>query len=261
MQRKLYQQKDKKMGEISDVVLPVVQQPLTDIWDATVGSWIGFWADKKRLDRQLKFEDYKNKILTECGKIPEDKKLEPQLSIIGPALEASKFYIDEEILRDMFAKLIANSMNADKQQFINAAFVEIIKQMSPVDANILKTFIKNKQQPISRFIEYREIPGQGIQKDQYFPLVDLVYTIPEIDSINNANLIANGISINNLSRLGLLDCTLFGLGECLAEDNMYALHQQIMNDKIKIQHLNVDMIKGLVKITPLGTAFINSCME
>ena len=248
------------MGEISDVVLPVVQQPLTDIWDATIGSHIGFWADKKRFDRQLKFEDYKRKILTECGKIPDDKRQEPRLSIIGPALEASKFYIDEEILRDMFAKLIANSMNIDKQKFVNSAFVEIIKQMSPMDANILKTFIKQQQQPISRFVEYREIPGQDIQKDQYFPLIDLVYTIPEVDSINNANLAMNSVSINNLSRLGLLDCTLLGLGECLAEDNNYALHQQIMKDKVKPQHPNVDMIKGLVKITPLGSAFIKSCM-
>lgn len=250
------------MGEVSDVVLPIAQEPIKDIWDATIGSWVGFWADKKRLDRQLKLEDYKKKILTEYGKIPEDKKLDPQLSIIGPALEASKFYIDEEILRDMFAKLIANSMNADKQQFINAAFVEIIKQMSPLDASILKTFMENQQQPISRFVEYREIPGQNIQKDQYYPLVDLVYTIPEIDSINKSksDLLVNSVSINNLSRLGLLDCTLWGLGERLAEDNKYALHKQIMDDIIRLRHLNVDMIKGLVKITPLGVAFAKSCM-
>ncbi len=249
------------MGEVSDVVLPVVQQPLTDIWDATIGSWIGFWADKKRLDRQLKFEDYKKKILTECGKIPEDKKLEPQLSIIGPALEASKFYIDEEILRDMFAKLIANSMNADKKQFINAAFVEIIKQMSPLDAQILKTFMQQSQQPLSQFIKPTKDSAQNVRKGEYIALTDMIYTIPGVDNADKANLIANGVSINNLSRLGLLNCTLSRHGEYISEDVFYELHKQIMEKTIKLEHPDAIIMKGFVKITPLGTAFIKSCME
>ena len=228
------------MGEVSDVVLPIAQEPIKDIWDATIGSWIGFWADKKRLDRQLKLEDYKKKILTEYGKIPEDKKLDPRLSIIGPALEASKFYIDEEILRDMFAKLIANSMNADKQQFINVAFVEIIKQMSPLDAEILKSFVVQRQQPISRFIEYRRDQEKNLKRDEFFTLV---------------------VAINNLSRLGLIECSLSQLGERLAEDYNYEVHQRIMEKIFMAQHPDVDIMKGFVKITPLGTAFIKSCMN
>ncbi len=249
------------MGEVSDVVLPIAQEPIKDIWDATIGSWIGFWADKKRLDRQLKLEDYKKKILTEYGKIPEDKKLDPRLSIIGPALEASKFYIDEEILRDMFAKLIANSMNADKQQFINVAFVEIIKQMSPLDAEILKSFVVQRQQPISRFIEYRRDQEKNLKRDEFFTLVDVVYTTPKIDNLDNLNLIANGVAINNLSRLGLIECSLSQLGERLAEDNNYEVHQRIMEKIFMAQHPDVDIMKGFVKITPLGTAFIKSCMN
>ena len=249
------------MGEVSDVVLPIAQEPIKDIWDATIGSWIGFWADKKRLDRQLKLEDYKKKILAEYGKIPEDKKLDPRLSIIGPVLEASKFYIDEEILRDMFAKLIANSMNADKQQFINAAFVEIIKQMSPLDAEILKSFVVQRQQPISRFIEYRRDREKNLKRDEFFTLVDVVYTTPKIDNLDNLNLIANGVSINNLSRLGLIECSLSQLGERLAEDNNYEVHQRIMEKIFMAQHPDVDIMKGFVKITPLGSAFIQCCMS
>lgn len=248
------------MGEISDVIMPVVQQPLNDIWDATIGSWIGFWADKKRLDRQLKIEDYKRKILTECGKIPDEKRQDPQLSIIGPALEASKFYIDEETLRDMFAKLIANSMNIDKQKFINSAFVEIIKQMSPLDAEILKTFIYHSLQPISQFIEYAKDATQNIRKDQYMALTDMIYTIPGIDSVDKANLIANGVSINNLNRLGLLECKLSRHGEYIAEDDFYTLHQQIMEKMMKPEHPDVNLMKGFVKITPLGSAFIQCCI-
>ena len=249
------------MSEFSDAMLPVIQQPLTDIWDATIGSWIGFWADKKRLDRQLKFEDYKRKILTECGKIPDDKRQEPQLSIIGPALEASKFYIDEEVLRDMFAKLIANSMNADKQQFINSAFVEIIKQMSPLDAQILKTFLTEKQQAISAFVEYVKGQSQQTQKKEYFILENVIYTIPGIDTLETFNNVTNSISINNLARLGLVEYSISRFGESLVDDSVYALHKDILEKTVKTEHPDADIIKGMVKITPLGTAFIESCLR
>lgn len=39
---------------------------------------------------------------------------EPSLSIAGPALEASKFYLEEEELRNLFTKLIASSMDKSK---------------------------------------------------------------------------------------------------------------------------------------------------
>lgn len=248
------------MGEVSDVVLPIAQEPIKDIWDATIGSWIKLCADKKRFERQLKFEDFQKKILVKYNRIPDDKKIEPKLAIVGPALEASKFYIDEEILRDMFAKLIANSMNLDKQQFINSAFVEIIKQMSPLDAQILKSFITQRQQPISRFIEYRRDQDKNLKRDEFFTLVDIVYTVSESDNVDNVNLIANSVSVNNLSRLGLIECTLSQLGERLAEDNVYETHQQIMEKVFKTQHPDVDIMKGFVKITPLGSAFIQCCM-
>ncbi|WP_415843021.1 Abi-alpha family protein [Staphylococcus aureus] len=42
--------------------------------------------------------------------------------LLGPALEASKFYISEKTLSNMFAKLIASSMDAQKK-LINPPFI------------------------------------------------------------------------------------------------------------------------------------------
>lgn len=250
------------MGGILDLVSPVAQRALDDIWDATIGSWIGLWADKKKFDREMEFADYKNKILTEWHKIPDDKKTDPKFAIVGPALEASKFYIDEEILRDMFAKLIANSMNLDKQQFARSAFVEIIKQMSPTDAKILKTFMIDSSQPLSRFIEYSGGDSQNVKKDQYQKLIDQVYTMPGEENKSVSDVLSNGISINNLSRLGLLEYVVTKItGERLANDELYQPHMRIMEEQIKPGHPHVDIIKGVVKVTQLGAAFIKSCME
>ncbi|WP_267814141.1 Abi-alpha family protein [Staphylococcus aureus] len=54
--------------------------------------------------------------------VPENNLQEPQFSLLGPALEASKFYISEKTLSNMFAKLIASSMD-DRKKLINPPFI------------------------------------------------------------------------------------------------------------------------------------------
>ncbi|MBT2721454.1 DUF4393 domain-containing protein [Bacillus sp. ISL-46] len=74
--------------------------------------------------------------------------IEPPLSIVGPALEASKFYIEEEELRSMFAKVVAASMDNRQASYVHPAFIEIIKQLSPVDALVISSFSDESKQPI-----------------------------------------------------------------------------------------------------------------
>jgi hypothetical protein len=90
--------------------------------------------EKLKLKRQKDLQAFKDTLENEVAKIPEQNRIEPKLSIAGPALEASKYFIEEESLRSMFAKLLANSMNKDTSQYVQTSFVEIIKQMSPLDA-------------------------------------------------------------------------------------------------------------------------------
>ncbi len=93
------------------------------------------------------------------------------MSIVGPALEASRYYIEEEELRKMFAKLIASSMNKNKSEIsiTHPSFVEIIKQLTPLDAQILDFIINNNQTaPIVRIgIKYPN-GGSRIHYDLLF---------------------------------------------------------------------------------------------
>ncbi len=61
------------------------------------------------------------------------------MSIVGPALEASKYYFDEKEIRNMFANLIASSMDSTYNGLVQHSFVEIIRQLSPYDAKLFNT--------------------------------------------------------------------------------------------------------------------------
>lgn len=149
-------------------------QTINDIW----GLFGGDWLHAKRLKCQQK---YAEKIVEKVVNIPPEKLQEPKLSILGPALEASKFYIEEEEIREMFANLIAASMNSDYNDYIQHSFVEIIKQLTPYDAKLFK-FLNND------FDLYTDYDGIQSYQTEEFP-----------------NRKLNAISLNNLKRHGLIE--------------------------------------------------------
>ena len=88
--------------------------------------------------------DFKANIESKVKKIPDNNLQEPELSIIGPAIESSKFYISERVIRDLFSNLIASAMDNRKTNDVHHSFVELIKQMSPKDAILFKFLCNQK---------------------------------------------------------------------------------------------------------------------
>jgi len=70
--------------------------------------------------------------------IPNDRLEPPPLRIAGPTIEAMKFCVDDMDLVDLFANLLVTSMDQSRKTMAFPAFIEIIKQLSPDEARILK---------------------------------------------------------------------------------------------------------------------------
>lgn len=82
-------------------------------WELVFGKF-HLYVDKVIYQREVEFEKFKEQFKKEISSVPENNLQEPQFSLLGPALEASKFYISEKTLSNMFAKLIASSMDDRK---------------------------------------------------------------------------------------------------------------------------------------------------
>lgn len=215
----------------------------------------GYKMDIKVRQRKQEVDNlFLKDIVTEVSNIPIDQIQEPKLSVLGPALEASKYYIDDEELRSLFAKLIAASMDNSKNEVLQPAFVEIIKQMSPIDAkNLINLYdIKDKQNPIVSIIL------ESKDSKNYKEVFDHFY----IENIGNISHVRVASSLLNLKRLGLIE---INYGVFLSDKNRYLSYEnhpiinQFKNEYNDDLH-SIKLKKGLIKITNFGMDFCKICI-
>lgn len=215
----------------------------------------GYKMDIKVRQRKQEVDNlFLKDIATEVSNIPIDQIQEPKLSVLGPALEASKYYIDDEELRSLFAKLIAASMDNSKNEVLQPAFVEIIKQMSPIDAkNLINLYdIKDKQNPIVSIIL------ESKDSKKYKEVFDHFY----IENIGNISHVRVASSLLNLKRLGLIE---INYDVFLSDENRYLSYEnhpiinQFKNEYNDDLH-SIKLKKGLIKISNFGMDFCKICI-
>ncbi|WP_185879088.1 DUF4393 domain-containing protein [Variovorax sp. MHTC-1] len=91
--------------------------------------------------------------------IPPEDVIEPKASIAGPALQGLAFSHEEPALRDMYLSLIAAAMDKRVASRAHPAFVEIIKQLTAIEARQLVQFVS--QQQMHPIVEYRYTVADG----------------------------------------------------------------------------------------------------
>ncbi|MCA0405806.1 MAG: DUF4393 domain-containing protein [Proteobacteria bacterium] len=139
------------------------------------------------------FDFIQEKVTKRFEKIPPENRVEADLRIAGPAMEAVRFAANEEDIQELFAALIANSMDSRHKGFIHPSYVDVVKQLSSTDAIIMKNIASSERIAI---IKYSAKTGSG--------------KIPVSPTIINPNF-CSGIdvyqvsqSIDNLSRLMII---------------------------------------------------------
>ncbi|WP_088043045.1 DUF4393 domain-containing protein [Bacillus sp. EAC] len=240
-------------------------QTLNDAWYLVFGN-LHFVSEKKRAKHKAELDLYMNDIVKEVSLIPDENLIEPRMRIVGPALDASKYYIEEGILRKMFAKVVASSMDNRQSSNVHPSFVEIIKQLSPLDANNIKLFIVESQQPICKYkLIIKETGNYRIFKDN-------VYL--QNNEVDDIDLLST--SITNLIRLGLLDVNFVDSISNINAYKNYYNHPTYTDLKTFFEnpyiynpesqelfkrYNDIQIEKGVITITALGKAFINVCVE
>lgn len=105
-------------------------------WEYVFGPANNFLI-KANCHREVK--KYLDSIKENTAGIPKENLKLPELDLLVPALESSMPFLKEDLLRDMFAKLVAASFDKNKRPFIHHAYASIITQMNTLDAQVLKS--------------------------------------------------------------------------------------------------------------------------
>lgn len=241
---------------------------LSAVWDITFG-WIENSKEKIQYKRALSLEQFKESLTNGISQIPPENLCEPRISIIGPAMEASKYYFEEKELRDMFSNLIVRSLDSSKCTMVHPSFIEIIKQLSPNDALLLKMiFLKNNYLPAARL---SICTGHGTschetssrKRRMATPIVAplLVSSISENEQ---------SVSINNFDRLGLITIDEYTLDNDAAYDFIKNtdLYSEALNEIQNIKASTTESVtfahvcedKMALCLSPFGEAFCNVCL-
>ena len=235
------------INNLANPVATTVGQTVADMWDFIFGGFSTFVA-KKRHQHNKDIEDFKKSLVHDILKIPENDLQEPPLSILGPALESSKYYIEDKKVRELFAQLIARSMDKRYNGKVHVSFLSTIQQMNALDVQNISMFSKNDILPIASYS--RKASNGG-----HYYLAPLVF----LSNPNVTDVSQQALSISSLERLGLIKTTFesYFVNEAhydiFKKSESYNFLHSIYKDDLVLG-------RGEVSLTALGKAFIEVCL-
>ncbi len=185
---------------------------------------------------------------------PED--IQPPKSHIGvPAIEALRYTGEEKDLADLYANLLATAMDRKTAYSAHPGFVDIIKNMAPDEARIMRFLSANVFYPLiniksvnnadsSFTVQFRHISLLGLDAQCQHPPLASSY-------------------IDNLERLGLIEVS---ESSRMQNEDVYKRIEDfpqikaIVEDMRKNTERRTELEKIRMQVTDLGKQFIGSCV-
>lgn len=192
---------------------------------------------------------------------PSERLTTPEPNIAGPALESLRYTGHKEDLRELYASLLATSMDSVTMHHAHPSFVEIIKQLSSDEALILRRMAYSTvSTPIIDVRSESTIPGGGGHwKIRHFSLIsyEAGCARPEL---GHAYLV-------NLQRLGLVELhqhyELYPREDCKAPYQPLISHpfiEAIVTQISSEPNRRPEYWKGVADLSNLGLMFAKACI-
>lgn len=212
---------------------------------------------KANISYKYKLEQFEKDLIRRMNEIPSENIIEPPLNIVGSVIESLKYTFDTNELREMYMNLLTSSMDISKIQYAHPSYVDIIRQMTPLEAKILKKIVSE-----GRGIECSKITFNF--EDKYFSKA-----MPKIFSptlkIEDISPFLISSSIENLCRLGLIRhsttswITNFNY-EDLKKDPYVVEVFNLLKSNNPDKDINIKVTKECISMNDFGENFSNACL-
>ena len=241
---------DKAFQNLTGNLTQNVGSTLSDIWYLVFGG-LSHLAEKRKAKYAHSLKQFQEELESSVKKIPPEKRLEPSFQVTAQALENVKYCITEKELREMFTSLISNSLNSDFSKDVHPSFAEIIKQMSVLDAQILKIF-KNSSPSGIPVCDYRLLSPD---KTSYSTILENAFLgLPEI-ALDRCSA-----SLSSLKRLGILQIPYGVYLNPPKIYNAFKKHPYYTLLQIQFPAEQIAVEKHVAKLTALGISFVHVCV-
>ncbi len=253
------------------------------------GTLAGFFSNvvvyplkKLNIKYEQKAIAFEREMQIKYDNIPECMRCEPELHIVGPAMEALKYNILEDELAEMFSNLLISDMDKETQSHCSTAFVKVIEQLSPMDARVLKAIWSFYVTPHHDFQNSDDNIYIGRAERIHYFNEDEATKLKEIPTylLSNFNFDIDRFelskSIINLERLGLIsfsfveDTSRFeqDLKKILNASHLY-INSDLSMMKHYIENNNQNLFVGyyglkqvgLLSLNDFGKSFVKVCFR
>lgn len=200
---------------------------LSTVFKEPINEISGMVTDKLRFIRWKRMVEMSEEVsgILEQKQIYDTRAVPPKLAL--PIIEEASLEDDPDLQR-LWNNLLANAMNPSFNDEIRYGFIEMIKQITGIEAKLLNMFYETlkregKLLPLSNIFNY------SLSKEQITKLMNISDDI-------------YAISVNNLMRMQLLS-------------------PAILKGGVKMGSEPLTIYKGIdaVTLTPLGVKFIEAC--
>lgn len=227
----------------------IVALPLQIIDAALSGPKL--WVAEKQYNYERTIELLADKLKD----TPPEKVVPPDNYVAVPALQQISYCFDSDELRDMYANLLAASMHEDKKWGIHPAFVDIIKQLTPDEAKLLKSLpasLSNNHPILEVHIKNVKEGSYRTIYSKYSDVADGVCDCPQ-------NISAY---IENLDRLKLieLDTTAYIKNEARYDRLKNSPTIKRITSDVLPKDSIYDYQKGCFSLSSFGLSFVNMCI-
>lgn len=217
----------------------------------TIGVWLGKW-EKWVINGEESVRLTALAVREKASQIPEEKLTEPEPYVVIPAIQQLGYCYDSEELRNMYANLLVASMNTEIKGQVHPSYVDIIKQLSPDEAKLLKSISTNRSHPI---IDVHLLKANGnyeLKVHNFTNIAEGVCEHPE-------NIFSY---IDNFVRLGLIEIP---DKKALTDDALYEplmQHKEIVafTSKELPEGQSFKVVKRIFDLTMFGINFIKVCV-
>lgn len=244
---------DNALKNISDKPTKIIGNLIRDALYLKFGS-VSYNAEKRRVLEKYGLIEFEDRLKTCINKLPLENLVEPDYQTIMLAVDNLEPCIHSEELRNLFANLISRSCNIDYKNFIHPSFPEVLKQMSPYDAKVLKYYIDTKPR---RFITYSYYSEN--KRDEFNRIS---YTFDIYPNQDEANYVS--VSLSSLMRLGILvfddDALVHPADNSpFTKSDFYKQCEKERVNEGKYSHSRI--IGKICTLTPFGDSLIQACFD
>lgn len=217
--------------------------------------------EKWVLLREYNISETKKLLEEKLKNVPPELIQPPEAHIAVPALQYISYCMDNEKLRDMYANLLASSMVSIVKSGVHPGFVEIIKQLCPDEAKILKYMFTYSQTIPTITVRYTLKDGGGLDILKNFS------NVGELSQCEKDTPDYIGRYFDNMLRLGLIENA--GDLASLSDKKLYEpvrTHKYIVpiaTDEVaqKNGFSQVNVKESFVSLSNYGISFCNICLN